>query len=865
MNDQTVYKIALAGLFHDIGKFSERASGIREVNAVGFFPDENFLYSNMDLYQPHFKEKYTHKHSVYTAAFIDHLEKLLPKEFNKGEWGIEDSFVKLAAGHHKPQTALQWIIAVADRVSSGYDRKTFDDYNHEINVKDYKKTRLLTLFEGIDNPKEDKLEAYDYRYPLREISPKNIFPIRSDNSHGADYSEEYRELFFKFVCAIEKLEHKDTIPLWLEHYDSIFCIYCSHIPAATVGFVVPDVSLYDHSKMTSALSSALYLYHKSKNSFKIEDIQDYEKKKFLMISGDFYGIQNFIFSSGGSTNKASAKLLRGRSFAVSLISELAADFLCREIGLTHLSIILNAAGKFVIIAPNTEECIKKIKDVEEEINNWLIKWFFGEFSLGICFEEASCGDFVSGNFDITLEKLAKESEKKKFSKIDIEKYGGAVENYLDNFDNTLNSKLCPFCGKRPSDKDLEGDDILAEAKSSCRICRDHIYMGTMLVKSEKIAITTPQAKLIGSKLTEPIFGKYQASFDVEGKLSSLAKDGDLLKYWNIAISKNDIIATNISSKFINGYVPTYDEEDLEDERYLSGKKREDKKIEMIDQIKEKVPKTFAHIALKAKDPKTSDGVDALGLLKADVDNLGAIFSYKLKRNTLSRMASLSRQLNFFFSIYIPYILSTKFKDIYTVFSGGDDLFLIGPYNKIIQFAHFLNSSFNEYVCKNPAITISAGISLSKSSEPVIYFAERAEGSLKKSKESGRDSITLFNETVKWNDFSKLEEIKKKMLSWIEDKKINNAFLFKLNTFVNMAKKERDVLKQECIEIEDMECLKWRSMFKYNLVRNIGKELKGEEKEEAIKEIENSAQWLDEFKGAIKIPLWQIIYKIRKGG
>ena len=127
----TVYKIALAGYLHDIGKFAERAAG--------FFPDESFINSNMDLYQPHHQGKYTHKHAVYTAAFIDHLEKLLPTKFNKGEWGLEDSFVNLAAGHHRPETPLQWIIAIADRVRSGFDRYTFDSYNKEINIRDYKK------------------------------------------------------------------------------------------------------------------------------------------------------------------------------------------------------------------------------------------------------------------------------------------------------------------------------------------------------------------------------------------------------------------------------------------------------------------------------------------------------------------------------------------------------------------------------------------------------------------------------------------------------------------------------------------------------------------------------------------------------
>ena len=64
-------------------------------------------------------------------------------------WGLGDPFINLAAGHHKPETSMQWIIAMADRTSSGFDRDEFEDYNKEIGFQDYKKTRLLTIFEGI--------------------------------------------------------------------------------------------------------------------------------------------------------------------------------------------------------------------------------------------------------------------------------------------------------------------------------------------------------------------------------------------------------------------------------------------------------------------------------------------------------------------------------------------------------------------------------------------------------------------------------------------------------------------------------------------------------------------------------------------
>jgi CRISPR-associated protein Csm1 len=881
MIDDTVYKIALAAYFHDIGKFAERAH-IQKDNSdelkAGFYPDEKFLNDNMDIYQPHFKGKYTHKHAVYTAAFIDRIEKLLPRKFNKGEWGLDDSFINLAAGHHKPETPMQWIIAMADRVSSGFDRNEFNDYNNEIKVQNYKRTRLLTIFEGIStngNWKEDNLEAYNFRYPLKELSPENIFPIKKEEFKSIDSeqaSKEYSELFFNFINSLEKLIHKQNIPLWFEHFDSLFMIYASHIPAATVGRVIPDVSLYDHSKTTSALASAIYLYHKQKGSMEIDQIRDYEGKKLLIISGDFYGIQNFIFSEGGSTNRASAKLLRGRSFAVSLISELASDMLCREIDLTSASIVLSAAGKFTLIAPNTEKTKNSIKKVEEKINDWLIEMFLGESALGISFVEASCGDFTSEKFSDLWDSLGKELERKKYNKVNLEKHGGIVKGYLDQFNNDLHKKLCPFCGKRPSSPDVEGDSLLGDEKSACKICKDHIYIGTNLVKAARIAVTVVDAEIYGSKLSEPIFGEYQVSFDVTGKLIDLADKGTLLKYWDVSIPKDAIISKDITAKFINGYIPNYDKSDLYEGRYLAGRKSEKKKLEMIEQIKadinEKVPKTFSHIASKAlnftdKQDKFT-GVEALGTFKADVDNLGLIFACGFKHFSLSRLATLSRQMNNYFSIYLPHALSTNeggFKDIYTVFGGGDDLFLIGPWNKIIDFATFSNKKFSEYVCSNKQITFSAGLSINKPGEPVVSISERAEDALMKSKNNDRDSMTLFDETVKWQDFKKLDEIKKTIEEWLSKGFISNAMLFKLNTFSNMAKQEKEIKDSKSgIQMEELECFKWHSKFRYNLVRNVGKDC--EDKERAIKEVEKAAEWLMKYGGAMKIPVWQIIYNQR---
>lgn len=859
--DETVYRIALAGYFHDIGKFAERAN--MEVS-------QDFINNNSFLV-PYYNKRHTHKHAIYTAAFIDRYESILPEEFNKSNWGLEDSFFNLTAGHHKPETPLQWIIAIADRVSSGFDRSEFEDYNNEIAVKDYKKTRLLPIFESVLSDSNKKtLDDYNYKYPLVELSPTNIFPINNEQVRNIDddtANKDYEKIFQDFLEALENLEHKNCIPLWFEHFDSLFKIYASHIPAASVGKVIPDVSLYDHSYTTSSIASALYKFHKETNTMTVDDIKNYDINKFLLVSGDFYGIQDFIFPHGGASGKFSAKILRGRSFYVSLITELTADYICRKLGLPITSIILNAAGKFTILAHNTDKSKKVICEIENEINEWLIKNFIGQTTIGFSFIEASCDDFttMNGKFLKLWERLSLEVNKRKYHKFDLKKYGDVISDYLDSFNNELG--ICPFCNKRPANEQAK----LREDTIACSICADHIFIGENLVKSEQIAITTKDADIHGKKLMIPIFGEYQLFFPT-GDLNKLVKEKKVLKFWNIGISQSGYIAKNTTAKFINGYIPKYEQQDLNTEnvdRIIAGKKSEKMKEELFDSMDVNMPKTFAYISKMALN-KVDDkfiGIEALGILKADVDNLGYIFSCGIREKlfTVSRLATLSRQMNNFFTIYLPFKLKndSRFKNIYTVFAGGDDLFLIGPWNKIIDFASYMQEEFKRYVCNNPKITISAGISIHKPNTPALKLAESSEIALEQSKKGGRNSITIFNETVNWEKYEELLRIKEQILKWLDDEIINNAMLFKLNEIIDMRKQEENIKKGNAFHLEDMECLKWRAILRYSVVRNVGKKLKGEEKSKLIEQVMQIAKWLEDYGSSLKIILWQIIYNRRK--
>ncbi len=114
-----------------------------------------------------------------------------------------------------------------------------------------------------------------------------------------------------------------------------------------------------------------------------------------------------------------------------------------------------------------------------------------------------------------------------------------------------------------------------------------------------------------------------------------------------------------------------------DKKYTPVKDAEDE-----EEVRKGHPKTFNHLACEERhteDGETFVGKVAIAALKGDVDNLGTIFQQGLSAPTFAKMAALSRQMNHFFSLWLPAFCAEKYPDTYTVFAGGDDFFLIGPW------------------------------------------------------------------------------------------------------------------------------------------------------------------------------------------
>ena len=317
-------RVALAAYLHDLGKFAERA-GIAEADERNSEGD-TIKEIHIQQYCPNFNGRYSHVHAAYTAIAMDVIEKHLPDiknsdcfpfaSWSAGNMGeATDSLINAAARHHKPETFLQWIIACADRLSSGFERSQFEEYNSaEEETKD-KRTHItarmevllekVSLVEQISPVPQERL----HRYALKPLSPNALMPITrvaaepKDNVVGR---AEYAELWKGFLEALQRDTGEDAIPeshkkelsLWFDHFDSLWLTFTHCIPSATASKVgakfidIPaDVSLYDHAKSTAALATALWRWHHETNTTdhespkSVNSQEDYQKPKFLLDLG----------------------------------------------------------------------------------------------------------------------------------------------------------------------------------------------------------------------------------------------------------------------------------------------------------------------------------------------------------------------------------------------------------------------------------------------------------------------------------------------------------------------------------------------------------------------------------------------------
>ncbi|MCP2041869.1 CRISPR-associated protein Csm1 [Neisseria sp. HSC-16F19] len=700
-----------------------------------------------------------------------------------------------------------------------------------------------------------------YGYPLSALSPQSIFP-----QTGADTptQAEYAALWQAFVQGLAAIpaSHRQQWDLWLDHFDTLWQTYAQAIPADASPSGRTEVSLYDHSKTAAALAVALWRWHHAHGQTdeaaisRLHNRDDWQEPKILLIQGDFFGIQNFIFASGSQTQKRAAKLLRGRSFQVSLFAELAALKILQACQLPPGAQILNAAGKFMIVAPNSDEVHAALAQVKAEINAWFLQHSFGQVALGIAAQSACCADFT---------------EPERFERLLAQSFAVLEQAKLQRFELTDAAATVLPCdyslGVCRYNQQLPADSLQPEQAAALSL--DQISLGSLLTRQDRLLILNRPQDIRDSRHTQklrlPIFGLYvvlTAEEELSGYFGKPAREGHLLRCWDFSLPQNDCdtLWHGYARRYINAYVPHFQHDD----EWLEDKYRTVLADESAEEVRAGQPKTFNHLACeerRSSDGRHFSGKVAIAALKGDVDNLGLIFQQGMNEPSFAKMAALSRQMNLFFSLWLPAHCARHFPNCYTVFAGGDDFFLIGPWLQTQRLAASMREHFSRYVADNPEINFSAGITVCKPGLPVAKLSAYAEEALEQAKQhrhpeyGTKNSCHLYGQSVSWPQWQQLENAFARIDGLKTDYGLSTGFVYGMLEFSEAAEQERS---------GHIEAGIWRSRLAYRIRRYVNDNKHIGHKNNAYQQLLEAfyQNGLNQLGGAYRIPLFNHFYLLR---
>lgn len=616
---------------------------------------------------------------------------------------------------------LSYLVYYADNVAAAVDRREAEAGESGFD----KNVPLQSVFNILNGNNEKK----HYEKCLLNLKNGIIMPTERPLLMDEEFYQQVISDLKKNLQGI--VFSKDYINSLL----SVLEANLTYIPSSTSKKELADISLFDHVKMTAAIASCIkqFLDAKGCNDYREvlleKSIGSYEEKMFLLYSLDISGIQDFIYTI---SSEGALKGLRARSFYLEILMEHIVDELLETTELSRANLIYVGGGHSYILLPNTSEIREKVKKFENGVNQWFLKTYGTSLYIAGGYAEASANDLKNepnGSYSqlyLTISKKISEKKTHRYQEQDI-----LFLNSLSQEDGERECRICRRVGN-------------VDEKQRCAICAAMEKMAGNILHQEFFTVIRTN-----EKGCLPLPGNCYLVADTETTLRARMGTEDYVRCY----TKNGFYTgLQVTTRLWVG-------------DYSTGE-------------------TFEALAEKSK------GIARLGVLRADVDNLGKTFVSGFERAdgdnryaTLLRTATLSRMLSLFFKGYINSIFAEKQRNLVIVYSGGDDVFLVGAWNEVISGFVDLREAFVKFT--QETLSISGGIGMYPSGYPINIMAkEVAELEDAAKALPGKNAISLFTKkhTYRWEDFLKhvIDEKYKTVQSFFDfsDSK-GKAFLYRL--------------------------------------------------------------------------------------
>ncbi|MGQ9716755.1 MAG: type III-A CRISPR-associated protein Cas10/Csm1 [Anaerolineae bacterium] len=705
-----IYRIALAGLLHDIGKFAQRAGWMKG------------------------------PHAEVGGEFV---RQFVPQAWREGLYPV--------MGHHaKPEDRATKIIALADWLSAG-ERVTEEEEHPR---------PLLSIFCSLVADGQRVSEAY---WPLQDLRMEEsvVFPIRpAPEAEGI--AQSYRDLWEKFQRDISVLRDAHAadgrLPVYLESVLLLLQRYTWCIPSAYYRSL-PDISLYDHSRMTAALAACLTEKDENALDRVLDALRGWrdpqqplpsvleETEVALLVGGDISGVQDFVYTI---TAQGATSALRGRSFYLQLLAEAVAHYVLRQLGLPVTNLIYQGGGHFYLLARPSDK--GRLKEIRQEVSRILLAHHWGDLYLALASVPLRAADFYGGRISSRWAELGRELQGAKGHR--FAELGEELATLFKPQGHGGNEEAeCQVCGREhPGTK--RDEDV-----RKCPQCRSYEDLGESLRRARYLWMA--ERDISPATPTEPggwreVLGALGLEAGVVQDLSAVPSSPHRLR--RILALKDEAMAnlrpdahTVVGRRLLVNVTPIITQEEIEPFR---------KRIAPL-------PVAGAVKPFEVMEAQ-STGISRLGVLRMDVDNLGTLFAEGLgERATLSRVAALSFAISLFFEGWVEVLAERIGKEtgvdrLYSIYSGGDDLFFVGSWDAVAELARAIRADFSRFAADHPGVHASAGIALVGGKYPLYQAAKEAGEAEQKAKqlrwwdENGRehtkDAVAFLGQGIPWRKF-----------------------------------------------------------------------------------------------------------------
>lgn len=485
----------------------------------------------------------------------------------------------------------------------------------------------------------------------------------------------------------EGLVHTGISRAGIDSLLNLLEVTAGSIPTSTDKAGLIDVSLYDHAKTTAGIAACAHAWLEAQGA------SDYQAalfagghsagsrsaQMFLLFSCDMSGIQSFIYTISGS---GALKQLRARSLYLELLLEHIADELLDRLGLCRANLLYIGGGHAYLLLPNTPETVAALESFDRELRTWFLVHYRTDLYLASAWVPCSPNDLLnvgedSRRFPNLFKELARRLSDRKAARYsaDTIRRLNAPMAYDDH------SRECQECHR--SDCDL--------IDGRCSLCNALGAISSDLVKKSVFAVAPhhDQAPAYPPRLPLP-FGADLVLYDRDGYVRAAPE--------TVRVYTKDSAGLDIGAV-------TH--------------------IWMGDYTADTNGEGISAYAALGTSLDSGHGIQRLGVLRADVDNLGSVFinGIPADKASISRAATLSRALSHFFKKKINEVLAEGNWKMQIVYSGGDDLFAIGNWSDVIHAAVAIRKALDEFT-GNGALSISAGIGMFEQKYPLASMAKK---------------------------------------------------------------------------------------------------------------------------------------------